>query len=86
MVVVIVVVVVVVVVLVVIVVVVVVVVVESLCTWNVKAKVIPKIIGASGTILKSFRKYLSNTPGQDAVEELQQTAILGTAHVLFGKY
>jgi len=31
--------------------------------WNVKTKVIPVIIGASGTISKSFRKYVSNIPG-----------------------
>jgi hypothetical protein len=31
--------------------------------WNVKTKVIPVIIGATGTILKSFRKYVSNIPG-----------------------
>ena len=28
--------------------------------WNVKPKVIPVIIGATGTISKSFRKYASN--------------------------
>jgi len=33
----------------------------------VKAKVIPEIIGAPGTTSKSFRKYLSNIPGQNAV-------------------
>ena len=32
--------------------------------WNVKTKVIPGITVATGTILKSFRKYLSNTPGK----------------------
>ena len=31
--------------------------------WNVKTKVIPVIIGATGTISKSFRKYVSNIPG-----------------------
>jgi len=31
--------------------------------WNVKTKVIPLIIGAIGTISKSFRKYMSNIPG-----------------------
>jgi hypothetical protein len=30
--------------------------------WNVKTKVIPVIIGATGTISKSFRKYVSTTP------------------------
>jgi hypothetical protein len=32
--------------------------------WNVKAKVIPVIRGATGTILKSLRQYLSNIPGK----------------------
>ena len=50
--------------------------------WNVKTKVIPKVIGATGTISKSFRKYLSNLPGNHEVKELQKTAILGTAHIL----
>jgi len=51
-------------------------------TWNVKTKVIPVIIGATGTISKSFRKYVSNIPGKQEVKELQKTAILGTAHIL----
>ena len=50
--------------------------------WNVKTKVIPAIVGATGTIRKSFRKYVSNIPGNHEVKELQKTAILGTAHVL----
>ena len=50
--------------------------------WNVKTKVIPVIIGASGTISKSFRKYVSNITGKHEVKELQKTAILGTAHTL----
>ena len=50
--------------------------------WNVKSKVIPVIIGTTGTISKSFRKYVSNIPGDYEVKELQKTAILGTAHIL----
>jgi len=50
--------------------------------WNVKTKVISVIIGATGTISKSFRKYVSNIPGNLEVKELQKTAILGTAHIL----
>jgi uncharacterized protein YpmB len=34
------------------------------------------------TISKSFRKYMSTIPGNNAVKELQKTAILGTAHIL----
>jgi len=50
--------------------------------WNVKTKVIPVIIGAIGTISKSFSKYVSNIPGKHEVKELQKTAILGTPHIL----
>jgi hypothetical protein len=39
--------------------------------------VIPVIIGATGTISKSFRKYVSSIPGNHEVRELQKTAILG---------
>jgi len=50
--------------------------------WNVKTEVIPVITGATGTVSKSFRKYVSNIPGKHEVNELQKTAILGTAHIL----
>jgi len=57
--------------------------------WNLKTKVIPVIIpaipvliGTTGTISKSFRKYMSNIPGQHEVKEFQKTTILGTAHIL----
>jgi hypothetical protein len=50
--------------------------------WNVKAKVIPVITGATGTISISLRKYVSNIPGNRDVRELQKTIILGTAHIL----
>ena len=50
--------------------------------WNVKTKMIPVIIGATGTISKSLRKYMSKIPGKHEVKELQKTAILGTAHIL----
>jgi len=50
--------------------------------WSVKTNVIPVIIEATGTISKSFRKYVRNIPGKHEVEELQKTAILGTAHIL----
>jgi len=50
--------------------------------WNVKTKVIPVIIGATGTISKSFGKYVSNIPGKHEVKELQKTTILSTALIL----
>jgi hypothetical protein len=50
--------------------------------WNVQTKVIPVIIGATGTVSKSFRKYVSDIPGNHEVKELKKTDILGTAHIL----
>jgi hypothetical protein len=50
--------------------------------WNVKAWMIPVIIGATGTISRSFRKYVSDIPGNREVKELQKTTILGIAHIL----
>ena len=50
--------------------------------WNVKTRVIPVITGATGTISKSFRKFVSTILGNREVKELQKTAILGTAHIL----
>jgi hypothetical protein len=50
--------------------------------WNVKAKVIPVIIGATGTISRSFRKYLSNINGKSDIKELQKTDTCGTANIL----
>jgi hypothetical protein len=55
---------------------------EIQCIWNVKTKAIPVKIGATGTISKSFRKYISNIPENHEVKELQKTAIMGTAHIL----
>jgi hypothetical protein len=44
--------------------------------------VIPAVIEATGTISKSFRKYVSSIPGKHEVKELQKIAILGTSHIL----
>jgi hypothetical protein len=50
--------------------------------WKVKTRVIPVIIGATGYISKSFRKYVSSILGNHEVRELQKKSILGTAHIL----
>jgi hypothetical protein len=51
---------------------------------NVTSRVIPiiRVTGATATISKSFRKYVSTIPGNQEVKELQKTAILGTADML----
>jgi len=45
--------------------------------WNVKTKVIPVIIGATGTVSKLFRKYVSNIPGKHEVKELTENSHIG---------
>ena len=51
--------------------------------WNVKTKVIPIIKEATGTMSKSFIKYLSHIPEKYKIKELQKTVIL---HTNCGKY
>ena len=46
--------------------------------WNVKTKVIAVRIEATGTISKSFRKYLSKISGKHDIEEIHKTATVGT--------
>ena len=41
-------------------------------TWNVKTKVTPVTTGATGTISKSLRQYLSTIPGKREIKELQK--------------
>ena len=50
--------------------------------WNVKTKVIPVIIGATGTISKSLTQYLSNILGEREIKQLQKTVTLDTARKL----
>jgi hypothetical protein len=51
--------------------------------WNLKAKVIPVIIGVNGTLSKSLGIYLCDVLGKHEIKGLQKTAILGTAHILW---
>ena len=44
---------------------------------------IPVIIGANGAISKSFTKHPRNKGGKYNSNELQTTAALGTAHILW---
>jgi len=53
--------------------------------WNVKTKVIPVIKGATGTISKSIRKYVSNIPGNHEVKNSTKQPYW-TLHTYFGKY
>jgi hypothetical protein len=52
--------------------------------WNVKTRVIPIIIGATGTISKSFRKYVSSIPGNHESENYRKQPYWAL-HTYFGK-
>jgi hypothetical protein len=45
-------------------------------------KMIPAIMGATETISKLFRKYLSNITEKDKTRKKPKTAIFDTAHIL----
>jgi len=47
-----------------------------------KTKFIPGETGVIEILSKSFRQYLSNTLGEHDIKELQNTAMLFTAHIL----
>jgi len=53
--------------------------------WNVKTKVIPVIIGATGTISKSFRKYISNIK-ENMKSRNSRKQPYWALHTYFGKY
>ena len=50
--------------------------------WNKKVEVIPVIIGATGIVEKSIRKYVGRIAGCHNIYSLQKSVILGTAHIL----
>jgi hypothetical protein len=50
--------------------------------WNLKCTVTPVIIGATGIVTKSLRKSPEAVPGKHSIDSLQQTAVLGTAHII----
>jgi hypothetical protein len=45
--------------------------------WNMKAKVIPVKTGATGSISRSLRQYLSNITGKHEIKELQKQSQIG---------
>lgn len=50
--------------------------------WNVKAKVIPLVIGSLGTVKKGCHTYFQQIPGKPSIPEVQKIALLGSAHIL----
>ncbi|KAJ8033778.1 Retinol dehydrogenase 8 [Holothuria leucospilota] len=50
--------------------------------WDVKAKVIPIVIGALGAVSTSLERHLQRAPGEHDMRKLMKQAILGSAHIL----
>jgi hypothetical protein len=50
--------------------------------WNMKCSVIPVITGATGIVTRGLRKYLETIPGKHSIDSLQETAVLGTSHII----
>ena len=47
--------------------------------WNKKVEVIPVIIGATGIVEKSIKKYVGRIPGCHNIYSLQKSVILGNS-------
>jgi hypothetical protein len=56
---------------------------ETQQMWNLKWMIIPIIIGATGIVTKSLRKNQEAIPGKHSIDPLQNTAILGTSHIIW---
>ena len=50
--------------------------------WNIKAKVVPVVIGALGAHTGKLNDYLAQIPGQHHAPQLIKAALLGSAHIL----
>jgi len=50
--------------------------------WNLKCAIIPVIVGGTGMVTRSLRKNLEAVPGKHSIDSLQNTAILGTSHII----
>ena len=50
--------------------------------WNMKCLNVPVVTGATGIITKALEKHLEAIPGKHSVHSLQQTAALGTSHII----
>jgi len=49
---------------------------------NLKCTIVPVITGATGIVTRNLRKNLEAVPGKHSIDSLQQTAILGTSHII----
>lgn len=50
--------------------------------WKTKVTIIPIVIGSTGFVSKEYCQLVKKIPGKHTPEDLQKTAVLGTAHIL----
>ena len=50
--------------------------------WNVKAQVVPVVIGALGSTTPEFSRHLEKIPGRHRPAALVKAALLGSSHIL----
>jgi hypothetical protein len=50
--------------------------------WNLKCRIIPIVIGATGIVTRCLKKNLEAVSGKHSIDSLQKTAILGTSHII----
>jgi hypothetical protein len=50
--------------------------------WDVKYRVILVILRATGMVTKGLKKNLEAVPGTHSIDSLQNTAVLGTPHII----
>ena len=55
---------------------------QDLRLWNVKAKVVPTVVGALGTVTPNLSKYLDAIGVTTRIKLLQKAALLGTARLV----
>jgi hypothetical protein len=54
--------------------------------WNLKCKILPVIIGATGIVTRSLRKHLEAEPGKRSIDSLQKTAVYILQPKIIGFY
>ena len=50
--------------------------------WNMKCKIVPVITGATEIVTRGSEKNLEAILGKYSIDSLQQTAVLGTSHII----
>ena len=50
--------------------------------WNIKASVVPVVVGALGATSNNLEKHIEEISGKNKILQLAKRAILGSAHIV----